>query len=359
MSADSPQVQDLHSLQRFNPLIARMRSRVGGASTFRDHASRSWIIQAEETACVPSALFDPADLQRITGVGADDTLEEQIQRARGGATLHRATVAYELRDAILSRGHLFTRRVHHALSARRAPLLADRPTQVFSHAVLASSPYGLKYFGHWMADDLPLLLAAREIGHPVSVLTNPSPAQRRYAELLDLNVEAAEDAFFDRIVVIDDVGQNAHKRARFQKLRRMAAPLGTGSPLPGVMLLRGMAGVSRVLLNEDEIANVAQQRGFRVIDPIATDAAEIMGACIGTKLVIGVEGSNLTNGMMWMSREGTLVAIQPPSRFMVILKDWCDCIGVRYAFVLGEPGGNNAFRVNVDAVQRMLDIAMR
>jgi len=170
-----------------------------------------------------------------------------------------------------------------------------------------------------------------------------------------MTAEVIEDANVDRLVIIDDTGQNAYKRERLLRLRALAKPYGSANPAPGVMLLRGQGGANRKLVNESEIADLARDRGFTVLDPAITDAEEILRVCTGVKIVLGVEGSQLTNGMLWMDARGTLVALQPPQRFCVVLKDWCDAIGSRYAFVVGHESGPTEFSIDPDGVRRLLD----
>ncbi len=342
-------------LLRLAPLVSRLRSRLGGDSHYQSQATRSWVIHPEESDTLQAALFDPDDLQRITGVSEGDTFETEMERARGRPGRHTATVAYELRDVVLSGGQAFTWRAHHVVVGRRAPTFPAKAAREFDHAVLASTPYGIRYFGHWMADDLPLLMAAREIGEPVSVLTAPSPGQRGYMGLLGVGTEAVTDAYFKTLVVIDDVGQHSYKRARFERLRKLAAAHGSSPAPAGVMLLRGTSGRTRVLVNEAEVVAVARARGFAVLDPVETDAAEVLRACAGAKVVLGVEGSHLANGMLWMSDRGAMVVIQPPDRFNMILKNWTDCIGIRFAFVVGHAAEAGGFRADIGALNKMLD----
>ena len=68
----------------------------------------------------------------------------------GGECTHAPTMAYELRDVVLSNGHLFTFKAYLPVSSRAAPLFAKRLNREFTDGVLASSSYGIKYFGHWM-----------------------------------------------------------------------------------------------------------------------------------------------------------------------------------------------------------------
>jgi capsular polysaccharide biosynthesis protein len=336
------------------PVLSRLRPHLGKSNQLQLGASRSWIVSPPERTQVPSAIFDPTDIERITGVTADDTIAGQVQRAQGGTASHGATTAYELRNAVIANGHVFTRKVYYRLGTRAAPWVAPRMPQI-SEGVLATTDYGIRYFGHWMGDDLPLHLAARDLGRPLSVLSNPTARQRDFLKLLELNADVVEDASVNRLVVLDDAGQNAYKRERIARLRVLASIYRSANPVPGVMLLRGESGAHRKLVNESEIADIARRRGFVVLDPACTDSGAILRLCAGVKIVLGVEGSQLTNGLLWMHAQGVLVSLQPPQRFCMVLKDWCDAIGTRYAFVVGHECGPSEFRIEPDAFQHLLD----
>jgi len=309
---------------------------------------------AEQTE-VAAAIFDPADIERITGVTADDTITEQIRRTQACTAHHSATVAYELRDVVIANGHVFTHKVYYRLGDQPAPLIARSDIPHLTDGVLATTPYGIRYFGHWMGDDLPLHLAARDLGRPLSVLSEPTARQQELLKLLGFGTDAIQDAYVDRLVIVDDSGQNSYKRERLARLRALATPYARAKPALGVMLLRGQAGANRNLGNETEIADVARDRGLIVLDPARTGAEEILRACTGARIVLGVEGSQLTNGMLWMDTKGALVALQPPERFCMVLKDWCDAMGTRFAFVVGHQTSPREFRIDPDALRRLLD----
>jgi len=345
----------MNPLRRWYPLISRLRPYLRRSNRLAAGAERSWQLAPEQQVSVPAAIFEPDDLQRITGVTADDTIAEQLRRTQGGTAVHGATVAYEVHDAVIARGHVFTRKVYYPVSGEPAPLLARAPESHLESAVLTTTPYGIRYFGHWMCDDLPLHLAARDVGTPLSVFAQASPQQRDYLRLLGLAGDFVRDASIERLVILDDTGQNAYKQARLRRLRELALAYRDPEPLPGVMLLRGAAGANKALRNEDEIADLLRKRGFRVVDPTRTDAAELLRLCSGVRIILGVEGSQLTNGLLWMANGGTLVALQPPQRFCMVLKDWCDAIGTGYAFIVGYADGAAGFRIDPAALQRLLD----
>lgn len=338
----------------FAPFLSRLRPRLGLPNAYTQVASRSWQVAPESHSVAPAAIYDPGELARITGGSPDRSKDEELASIHGGPRHHAPTRAFEFRNAVLAQGHLFTNRMCYPLSARRLPVVARQIDAEYDEAVLVSSPYGLKYFGHWMRDDLSRVLAARDIGRPVSVLARPTPSQQGYLDLLELNTDVAENAFFRRIVVLEDYGQNAFKLARFLRLREIAARVAPPTAARGVMLLRGPVGERRQLENEAEVAEAVAARGFRVLDSTRASAREMMEACREAPIILGVEGSQLSNGLLWMSRRGAALVLQPPQRFVSVLKDYCDTMGIGYAFVVGHATADGGFRIDLAALLRMI-----
>lgn len=341
-------------LRSLAPLVSRVRPRLGLANSVEQNHHRRWVIAAGTESRVPPAIFEEDDLARIDGVPEEDTIAGNVAQARGGLVQHRPTVAYELRDVTLAGGHLCTWRAFHRISMKSPPVWNRTPERHFDDAALASTHYGQKYFGHWLSDDLPLKLAAESLAPPVSVLEAPTSHQRQYLDILGFAPVVVGNAFFSRIIVLDDVEQNDFKRQRYQVLReRMRCQVAS----PGhrkVMILRGKSGQRRALLNESEIAIALAARGFSVLDPYGLTAAQIVQFCMDAECVVGVEGSHLTHGLGVMSLGGTLVTLQPPNRFCNLQKGRCDCEGIRYAFQVGHAVGAD-FTIDMDALHRLLD----
>jgi capsular polysaccharide biosynthesis protein len=342
-------------MYRLAPFTSRLRTRLGLPNDYRQSHSRSWQICPGSTTSVRPAIYDPKDLDRISGVYTGNTIAGQIALAQAERREHGACTAYELRNAVLSKGHLFTHTTLHRLALTPLPLLAGRVTEHHKDAVLATTHFGIKYFGHWMTDDLPLTLAARKLGMPISALSEPTDHQREYLALLRFEEPVISEARFDRIVVLDDIGQNAYKRERVLALRDMFRSKVHSRRHRGVMLLRGNSGMRRVLLNEAEVASAMKERGYAVLDPRDCSADDVASICLDTEVVLGVEGSQLAHGIMLMSPGGTLVELQPPWGFNVTFKDRCDCDGMRYAFIVGHAQDDGAFSIDVSALHRLLD----
>jgi capsular polysaccharide biosynthesis protein len=162
------------------------------------------------------------------------------------------------------------------------------------------------------------------------------------------------NAHVEELIIIDDVGQNQYKAERLMELR---AKLLKHFPAPepsNIMLLRKNTGSSRLLVNEMEIAEKLSRQGFRILSPLETSAEELIQACLGAKIVVGIEGSHLAHAVLCMAPGSALLTIQPPDRFDATLKDWCDCKQIRYAFTVGELCSEGGFETTEHQIDRLL-----
>jgi capsular polysaccharide biosynthesis protein len=342
-------------LERLMPLARRVRHRLGRPRQLHEACSRSWVICEAHDEVAPPALFDEADIARITDVN-DWTLEAALAVVRGGLVHHDATIAFELRDALLTGGHLFAPRYFTRLAPTPVPHFAPPTVEQLPEALLVSTAYGIKYFGHWLSDDLPLYLAAADLGLPaVSAHLGLSDNQRQYLELLDLQAHSPLALKVGRLVVLQDHAQNAYKSKRYGLLRaRMRARLTTQADKP-VMLLRGQRGARRVLANEKSVIDLARGHGLDIVDPTSMDALALVGACSSAPLVLGVEGSHLANAVTWMRPGGTLLTLQPAHRFDTHYKGQCDVLGLRFGFIVCDSAADGSFVADLTQLARMLE----
>jgi hypothetical protein len=215
---------------------------------------------------------------------------------------------------------------------------------------------GIRYFGHWMIDDLALTLAARELAEPVTVNAGLSTQQLEYSRLFRIHATLLDRARVDNLFIIDDRALNGFKRRRIAYLRSQLRKLEPLQPTAGAMLLRGTSGAPRLLVNEGEVASYLSGLGFSIIDPLRLSAEEVIRRCLGAKIVIGVTGSQLMPGFLSLADQGAIMLIQPPFYFENCYKDYADCLGMRHAFVVGEQVGEAAFRADLEDIARTLEL---
>src|SRR5271170_180404 len=139
-------------------------------------------IESIEEACVESwsaapalkqrvkpSIYLPNDLDRITGAIEFSNLQREMESLKEEVRDHAATVAYKLQDVVIIGGALYSGRWRERLMSRERAEKNSSPERRMRSGVVACSWCGNHYFGHWITDDLPLLLAAREIGQPFTL----------------------------------------------------------------------------------------------------------------------------------------------------------------------------------------------
>ncbi len=301
----------------------------------------------------PPAIYLESDLSLVTATGAYGTLDDAFRDLLQIDWVHRATRAYLLKNASLVDGRVYCGRWKgHWMPGSLRDLFGA--VEVLDSGSLACTWMGNLYFGHWLVDDVPLHLAAEAAGHPLITERTPYTQQPDYRRMLGLAVRSVRRAQIGELVILDDVGQNHFRAERYHRLRaRVSAHVGPGAAKP-VFLVRGSTGHNRALLNEAEIADYLSAQGFLIASPEHTPLPKLMQILGGAPLVVGVEGSHMTHALYGMAEGGTLCTIQPPNRFVNVVRGFANCIGLRYATVVGAlaPGG---FVMDVQKLRRILE----
>lgn len=339
------------------PITNRLRRLAGHQPpALTDLAVESWEIAPAQTAYLPPAIFLPDQIDRIRATEFAD-LPATLAACHGDCDVAlTATRGFLLRDVDLVDGVLYHQRAEYHLRARkhRNPL-RPRPREALSGAFYESWN-GNRWFGMWLLDDCLTHSLAAETGMPVATL-GPRPGNiPRFESLLGIAPRRIADAHFDELILFDDLAPNPHKAARGEALRQRLLAGQTPAPNPGVFLLRGTSGSRRVLRNELEIAaRLERDRGFRVLDPMTTPLDDLLQACGGARIIAGVEGSHMCNGVAVMPPGSALLTIQPPDRMTVPLKIFTDRQGLRFAFIVST-GGNGEYEADWGEIARTLDL---
>jgi hypothetical protein len=322
-------------------------------------AGRSWVIHPAERGLRRPALFLDGQLDRIEGVQEETTREDELARVLGGPVEHAATQVHELDDAEIVAANVFSNGARLKLMAKSpagAALLSQEVA--LDTAALDCSWVGCRYFGHWLTDDCTLHLAARELAPTVSIERPSYSHEDGYSRMLGIDTRRVLRSHLRKLFVLDDRGQNAGKRDRYERLRGALRVHGQPQPRQGVYLRRGTSGALRMLSNEDEVIERLRLRGFTIADPEAMTAETLVRTCVGTPCIVSVEGSALAHGVLTVASGGALVALQPPWRFNNVFKDYADCLDLRYGFVVGKRE-RDSFRVDPGELERTLDLVGR
>jgi hypothetical protein len=294
------------------------------------------------------------DLDKITAVMEDTTLEQEMARIRGGEVEHAATVAYRISNCELLNGSLYKGPVRLPLTKQPEHLVGAEVNELITEGALAGTYYGSFYFGHWLTDDLTLYFAAESLGKPVIAARPPYGHEPGYCELLDIQPYPLIRARFESLVVLDDFGQNAFKRKRYEEIRSRLLKVPAAVPGGRVMIRRGHQGATRAMTNTAEIEQVLLSQGFRILDPEHSTVHEIVEATRGARMVVGLEGSHMLHCVYTMAQNGGICVLQPPYRFNNVLKNYSDCLGMTYGFLTGR-ACEGGFSVDPGELLRVLD----
>lgn len=319
-------------------------------------ALESWEIAPAMTRVLPPAKFLPGQIERITGT-TFGTMPELVRHLKGNYEQREAaTMGFRLQDVELADGVLYARGAIRYLRSRSSRALAyARPREALRGACYESW-IGTRWFGSWLLADCLTYPLAAQFAQPFRTGAFGPGHQQDYESALGMSARHLARARFEELYVFQDMSNNDDKRRRAFDFRDRIIAGRAHEPNPGVFLLRGNGGDRRVLVDELSLAErLAAERGFRVLDPVKASLDEIVQACAGAKVVMGVEGSHLVHGLMLMPADATLFVIQPPDRTLSVLKASTDRQGQTFAFVVGS-GSTENFRVDFDEVARTLDL---
>lgn len=344
----------------FRPLLSVLH-RVAGSRArplpdFWSQAEEVWDMAPAEEHSYPAAIYLPGQLERATGTVFDQYAATLEAFRDGGVRPLGATVAARFRDVVLFDGVLYQGRAVHHLRTRQRRLPLTRIRETSGTGALYDSWIGLRYFGNWLMDDCETYRLAEQVGQPVTICTDSTGHRADYEARLSMAPRRYQAAHFDELVLFRDHSNNAGRRARAADRRhRLTAGMAV-SPHPGVFLLRGATGDPRLLQNEDALAErLSHRRGISAFNAESRSVSRLIEACAGARLVIGVEGSQLTHALAVMPPGGTMVGLFPPDRVTAAMKLMTDRLDLHFALVIGK-GTAWGFMIDPDEVEATLDL---
>jgi hypothetical protein len=337
------------------PITHKLLSFTGRAiEAIEDACAESWVVEPALKQRVQPSIYLPADLDRVTGAIEFSNLKQEMEYLTAEVRDHAATVAYRFRNVAVIEGGLYSGRWKGRLMTRGRAEAGSGPERRMTNGVVACSWTGNHFFGHWITDDLTLHLAAEAIGRPFILKRKAYLHEPEYRRLLNIWCDEVACTHFDEVVVLRDFGQNAYKRKRYEILRNRLKKQFPMQQAKRVLLRRGSLGVSREIVNNSEFEAFLSAHGFAIVDPEKLTPSEIVEQTMGAEVVIGVEGSQIPHGLLTMADKGVLCCLLPPSRFVNTFKGYTDCLGMRYAMLVGHaaPGG---FRIDLNDLDRILE----
>lgn len=334
--------------------LARMR---GQRPDFWGMAAETWELARSEVRTFPAAIMLPGQLERIgqTVFGDMDATLQALSTAT--SQIVGPTIAARFQDVLLYDGVLYKDSAAHHLTRRRRHLPPfSRPPRIPSAAIY-DSWIGLRYFGNWLMDDCETYRLAETIAQPITIRLDSSGHREDYESRLGIAPLRTEFAHFEEIVLFQDLANNSGKIARAaDRRKRLLATLAAPEPHKGVFLMRGRTGDPRFLVNEERLAESLEARhGIRVLRAEEHSVESLIGACAGARVLIGVEGSQLTHALTVMPPGGTMLALFPPDRVTAAMKLMTDRLGMNFAVVIGD-GTAGGFAIDPMEVEATLDL---
>ncbi len=334
------------------------RALAGKSPSMADVAERSWTVCPAASSTAAPALFPDGALDKILKLSPYRVREGEDALIHGGPVALKATVGHVLRDVDIVRGHVHCGPMVWVEGMGDAPWwLPPMPAEpVLPKANLVSTASGTEFFGCLLLDDFPLELLSEDPSLNVSLLAKPSGHEAGYRELLGLVPKVTVQRTRVREMTwFIDPAYNESKSARYRALRaNLRQHVGPSACSGRLYIRRGLAGQRRVMENEAELEAVLLQHGFTVIDPMKLSALEIARLSLDAKVVVSIEGSQISHAQFSMADEASLIVIQPPDRFCMQYKEFTDALDMRFGFVVGTPG-TEGFRVDIDELLRLVD----
>jgi len=322
-------------------------------------SEREWTICPASTVTVKPALFPQGAMERVTALTPWRSWGVEQTMVHGGVLSFGPTRAGLLRNVDFVDGHLFAGAATEQVGvdpARWVIAPAAREPDIEA-AQLVSTHSGAVFFGCLLLDDFLLEMLADDPPLRLSVPGKPSGHEADYRALLGLAEKRVLRRGRVRLLThYEEPAFNDSKVARYRTLReRLRARVDATQPPPaGIYLRRGNSGQRRVMANEPAIEAALERRGFTVIDPMALPAAEIVRQALGARVVVSVEGSQISHAIFAMADEAAMVVLQPPDRFGMQYKEFTDAMDMRFAFVVGRPA-EQGFEVDLTELQHLLD----
>ena len=315
---------------------------------------------AGTVSCRP-ALFDPLYLSRVTKCAFGKSLPQLVEVLEAREYREAPLQRYELGPACVIGGLIFTESREPLLHSKfvHAGLkdaLAGAPLS--DRAVLANSMQGLRYFGHWLSDDVSAYEAHRDDPDLVSL---PLPAWNdaiAYRALFEQDWRQSMVIRGRSLVLLRDLGFSRAKAGRYRALReRLRRNLGVvKQPDKVVFLKRGPSGDPREISNAAELEQALTAAGVTILT-VEGDSRAMLAELVDASIIITIEGSQDRHAVYALREGGGMITLAPPDRFYVATHEWARCLDMHSGIIVGTPD-EGGFRIDPGEVLDMVDRLM-
>ena len=338
------------------PITSRVISRMCQATLETEADKIVEIAPATRRPARPAIALPDETNRVISALVASD--RGTIPRLNSPYLSQGAAYAYRLQNALIADGCVMTRRAYGSFVAAKRSWILRGPTEQIEEAALCSSSVIEQYFGHWLTDGLSQELLAQDRGL-ISLTLTPHPRrihEAGYRTLLDIKSHAVDVAIIKRLWIFEDGELTDHRVARLERMRgRLRRAISTVGPAR-VYITRGIKGAQRSLVNENEVIDMLTARGFSIISPEQTNSSTIVSQLRSANIVVSVEGSALAHAALSVPRGAGLFVIQPPRRFNLLWKSYCDVLDFNFGYTVADEAGEHGFRQPINRLSRALDL---
>jgi Glycosyltransferase 61 len=264
-----------------------------------------------------------------------------------------------LRDIIIADGAVMARNFFERLAPVKRRVLALGEPEHIEEAVLCTTYFTEKYFGHWLREGLALEQLATDQGLMPLVLDRPPwTHESSYRRIVSMHPRRARLARCDRLWIVEESRYNSHFAERYHRVRdRLRVAVGAApSANLRVLLGRGRTAKTRILANEDEVRRALGEHGFIALEPESMDAADLASILAAARMVVAPEGSALAHATIAMPRGSGLLTILGAQHFNMNYKAICDTLDFRFGFTIADAVGRDQFRQPIDPLLRTIDL---
>jgi hypothetical protein len=264
---------------------------------------------------------------------------------------------HRVQDAIIADGTVLTKRSYEPIQARdRRAILRGEP-QAITEAVMCSTSVTERFFAHWLHDGLTHELLAEARGMRRVTLAGGSwPNQPGYRELVDLPACPVSFATVKDLWLLEDWELSRNRAGRLIELgRRVRAGVPDGGPA-NVFIARGKLGVGRTLVNEAEVIDALNRRGFAILRPEELEPKEIVRTLKNARLVVSVEGSANGHALLAAPSTSGFIAIMGPRHLNMHLRRYLGIRDIRFGYTVGDLVDGESFTQPIDRLLKTIDL---
>jgi hypothetical protein len=325
-----------------------------GKRSLESIATKVEMLSPEERDCpCEPAVFLATQPAKITGAMiAGQTVSEALASATATTVTHLPTLAYQIDDAILIDGSIYSEGVKYWIAHRK-----DSAKQILDlhSAAVASTPQGTRWFGHWLMDDCLTYEIARNFDNVICVNSQFSNQQKEYQTYFGQDWTDLGAVRVKHLTIFEDYGHNHYKRQRQGQLSQAIQKRFHSEKTTRIYLRRGVTGTPRPIANEQQIIETLAKHGFIVADIENDSLEELLSALCSAEIVVSIEGSHVSHCGFSLPRHAKLLLLQPDDRFCMIHNGWLGCIDGIQGFVVGEKTVDGYFFPTSD-ILRTIDL---